>query len=70
MLDNYVLDTEIEEYKHSENELAERHMKVVNELITEYPVVSIRDRGYFSLSYMFHSIKNNDKFVVRLNKRY
>ncbi len=70
VLNNYVLDTEVEEYKHSENELAERHMKVVNKLITEYPVVSIRDRGYFSLSYMFHSIKNNNKFVIRLNKRY
>ncbi len=70
VLNNYVLDTEIEEYKHSENELAERHMKVVNELITEYPVISIRDRGYFSLSYMFHSIKNNNKFVIRLNKKF
>ncbi len=70
LLNNYVLDTEIEEYKHSENELAERHMKVVEELITEYPIISIRDRGYFSLSYMFHSIQNNKKFVIRLNKKY
>ena len=70
VLNNYVLDTEIEEYKHGENELAERHMRVVEELITEYPIISIRDRGYFSLPYMFHSIKNNKKFVIRLNKNY
>ncbi len=70
VLNNYVLDTEIEEYKHSENELAERHMKVVEELITEYPIISVRDRGYFSLSYVFHSVQNNKKFVIRLNKSY
>lgn len=70
LLNCYVLDTEVEEYKHSENDLAERHMKVVDELITNYPVISIRDRGYFSLSYMYHSVKNDKKFVIRLNKRY
>ena len=59
LLNNYVLDTEIEEYKHNENELAERHMKVIEEIITEYPIISIRDRGYISLSYMFHSIQDN-----------
>lgn len=39
-------------------------------MITSYPVISIRDRGYFSLSYMYHSIKNNKEFVIRLNKNY
>lgn len=70
ILNNYVLDTEIEEYKHSENELAERHMKQVNNIITKYPIISIRDRGYLSLSYMFHSVQDNKKFVIRLNQRY
>ena len=70
ILNGYVLDTEIEEYKHSEIELAERHMKVVDELITNYPVISIRDRGYISLSYIYHSIKNNKKFVIRLNRNF
>lgn len=70
ILNNYVLDTEIEEYKHSENELAERHMEKVNDIITKYPIISIRDRGYMSLSYMFHSVQDNNKFVIRLNQRY
>lgn len=70
LLNNYILDTEIEEYKHSENELAERHMKIVETFITKYPIISIRDRGYFSLSYMYHNIKNNKKFVIRLNKNF
>ena len=70
VLNNYVLDTEIEEYKHSELELAERHMKVVDELITNYQVINIRDRGYISLSYMYHSLKNDKKFVIRLNKNF
>lgn len=70
VLNNYVLDTEIEEYKHGENELAERHMKQVESIITKYPIISIRDRGYLSLSYMFHSVQENKKFVIRLNQRY
>ena len=70
LLNHYVLDTEIEEYKHSENELANRHMNQIEEIIGDYPVVSIRDRGYLSLSYMFHSVMKNKKFVIRLNQRY
>lgn len=70
ILNNYVLDTEIEEYKHAENELAERHMKQIENIITKYPIISIRDRGYLSLSYMFHSVQENKKFVIRLNQRY
>lgn len=70
LLNQYVLDTEIEEYKHSENELAERHMEKAEEIISEYPIISIRDRGYLSLSYMFHSVMENKKFVIRLNQRY
>lgn len=70
ILNNYILDTEIAEYKHGENELAERHMKQLEKIITKYPVISIRDRGYLSLSYIFHSVLNNKKFVIRLNQRY
>ena len=70
LLNHYVLDTEVEEYKHSENELAQRHMKKTEEIISDYPIVSIRDRGYLSLSYMFHSVMENKKFVIRLNQRY
>jgi len=70
LLNHYVLDTEIEEYKHSENELADRHMKQVEEIVSNYPIISIRDRGYLSLSYMFHSVIENKKFIIRLNQRY
>ncbi len=70
LLNNYVLDTEIEEYKHNENELAARHMKQVEKIISDYPIISIRDRGYLSLSYMFHSVMEDKKFVIRLNQRY
>ena len=70
LLNHYVLDTEIEEYKHNENELANRHMKEIEEIIKDYTIISIRDRGYLSLSYMFHSIMENKKFVIRLNQRY
>lgn len=70
VLNNFVLDTEIEEYKHSEIELAERHMKKIKEIIKDYQVISIRDRYYVSFEYILNAIKNNNKFVIRLNQRY
>ena len=45
-------------------------MKKVEEIIKKYPVISIRDRGYLSLPYIFNCLKDNKKFVIRLNKRY
>ena len=31
----------------------------VENIIEDYPIISIRDRGYLSLSYMFHSVMEN-----------
>ena len=70
LLNHYALDTEIEEYKHNENELTQRHMKQVEEIVDDYPIINIRDRSYLSLSYMFHSVMENKKSVIRLNQRY
>ena len=70
ILNNYIIDSQVEEYKHSENELAERHMLVAEEITEGYPLISIRDRGYMSLSYIFNSIIENKKFVIRYCPRY
>lgn len=70
LLNEYVLDTEIEEYKHSELDLANKHIKNT-EYIKEYnDLIYVMDRGYFSLSNFYHWIKDDVKFVVRLNRKY
>ena len=70
LLNNYVLDTEIGKYKQGENELAEKHMEVIEEITGDYPVVSIRDRGYMSLSYILRSVIEDKKFLIRYSPRY
>lgn len=68
LLNCFVLDTQIQSYKYSEIELASKHMKNIKQLVGNYKTISIRDRGYLSLSYIYHAIKNNEKFVIRLDK--
>lgn len=68
LLNCFVLDTQIQSYKYSEIDLASKHMENVKQLVGDYKTINIRDRGYLSLSYMYHAIKNNEKFVIRLDK--
>ena len=68
VLNKYVLDTEIEEYKHSELDLANRHMKATNYIGKYFDIVYVMDRGYLSLSNFYHWDKNGIKFIVRLNR--
>lgn len=70
ILNNYILDTQIEQNRYDELELAQRHLKNVKEIILNYKIIRIMDRGYISLKDIYHSIKNDDKFVVRLKKAY
>lgn len=70
VLNKRVLDTEIEEYKHSEIDLAKKHINIVNEYTDKFHFIYTMDRGYFSLEMMYELIKNDTKFVIRLNKNY
>lgn len=70
LLNKYVLDTEIEEYKHSELDLANRHIKNTEYVREFYDLIHVMDRGYFSLANFYHWIKDDVKFVVRLNRKY
>ena len=70
VLNHYVLDTLIEEYKHSELDLADKHIENIKYIKEYFPIIKVMDRGYFSLARFYHWIKNNEKFVVRLNKKY
>lgn len=70
ILNNYILDTQIEQNRYDELELAQRHLKNVKEIILNYNIIRIMDRGYISLKDIYYSIKKDDKFVVRLKKAY
>jgi hypothetical protein len=70
VLNNFILDTQIGNYKYNEIALAEEHTRKVNELIDDYKHISIRDRGYPSLSYIYRALKHNEKFVIRLDRRF
>lgn len=65
-LNKYVLDTEIGEYKHGEIDLAKEHIQTTEYIEEYFPIIYIMDRGYFSLSMMYHLIKEGKKFVIRL----
>ena len=70
VLNGYVLDTEIAEYKHSEFDLAKKHMNLIDYIIENFSVIYIMDRGYFSLAEMYNLKKENKKIIIRLNKQY
>ena len=70
LLNNQVVDTEIAEYKHWELDLAEKHIEHTKYITEYFPIIYVMDRGYFSLAKIYHWIKNNVKFVLRLNKKY
>lgn len=57
ILNGYVIDTEIEEYNHQEQELAMRHIKNTQYVKEYYPIINVMDRGYFSLANLYHLIK-------------
>lgn len=70
VLNKYVLDTLVEEYKHGETDLAQQHIENIKYIENYFPTIKVMDRGYFSLSKFYHWIKNDVKFVVRLNRNY
>lgn len=70
VINGYVLDTEIAEYKHWEMDLAIKHIESTNYITDYFPIIYVMDRGYFSLATMYHFINEGTKFIIRLNKSY
>lgn len=70
ILNNYILDTQIEQNRFDELELAKRHLKKVKEIMPRHNIIRVMDRGYVSLLDIYYSIKNDNKFIVRLKKAY
>ena len=68
-LNHYIMDTIINKYDASERKMARQNLNNIKELNLPYPIIRTMDRGYTSLPDMYYSIKNNDKFVVRLQSK-
>ena len=70
VLNGYVIDTSIAEYKHGEVDLAIKHINNTDYINNQFKTIYVMDRGYFSLSMIYKLIKENKKFVIRLKKSY
>lgn len=68
LLNHYTLDTIVESYDYSEIEMAKRHYETINkeQLLGNFKLIRIMDRNYRNLSNIYHYIKNNDKFLIRI----
>ena len=70
VLNGYVIDTSIAEYKHGEVDLAIKHINNTDYINNQFKTIYVMDRGYFSLSMIYKLIKENKKIVIRLKKSY
>lgn len=68
LLNHYTLDTIVESYDYSETEMAKKHYEIINkeQLLGNFKSIRIMDRNYRNLSNIYHYIKNNDKFLIRI----
>lgn len=68
LLNHYTLDTIVENYDYSETEIAKKHYETINKekLLGEFKSIRIMDRNYRNLSSIYHYIKNDDKFLIRI----
>ena len=69
VLNHYVMDTVIGVYDASERKMARENYENIKNLQLPYPIIRTMDRGYTSLPDMYCGIKNNDKFVIRLQNK-
>ena len=68
LLNHYTLDTIVESYDYSEIEMAKRYYETINkeQLLGDFKSIRIMDRNYRNLANIYHYIKNNDKFLIRI----
>lgn len=68
LLNHYTLDAIVEKYDYSETEMAKRHYKTIDEeqLLGNFKSIRIMDRNYRNISNIYHYIKNDEKFLIRI----
>ena len=69
ILNKFVLDTCIEKHRTNDMKLAKIHREKVPSKLNGYKIINIKDRGYVSLEDIYFSIKNDIKFVQRLDSK-
>lgn len=69
ILNKFVLDTCIEKHRTNDMKLAKIHREKVPSKLNGYKIINIKDRGYASLEDIYFSIKNDIKFVQRLDSK-
>lgn len=69
LLNNYVVDTVIKPYQSDEIKMMQENLSVAKDIVDDYKIIRIMDRGYVSLEDMYLSQLNNDKYIVRLKKK-
>lgn len=68
LLNHYTLDAIVEKYRYSETEMASMHYQTINDnnLLGKFKSIRIMDRNYRNLSNIYHYVKNNEKFLIRI----
>lgn len=69
VLNKYIIEGFISSYRTSENKSALEHLKHDQEITKDYNPIYIMDRGYISIEFMLSCIKNNSKFLIRLDSK-
>jgi len=71
LLNKYIMDTEIAKNRTSDYDLYKNHRKNMENKFKGYKIISIKDRGYTSLDEIHTNLKNDYKFIQRIDsKRY
>ena len=71
ILNKYTLDTIVEKYDYSETEMLKQHMETIEKekIIDKYKSIVIADRNYRNLSFFYHAIEKNQKFLIRIGTK-
>lgn len=67
VLNKYIIEGFISPYRTSENKSALEHIQHDQEITKDYKSIYIMDRGYISIELMLYCLKNNIKFLIRLD---
>lgn len=68
LLNKYTLDVTVNKYNYSETLMAKEHCDIIKQenILDDFKSIKIMDRNYRNLSYIYHSIKNDEKFLIRI----
>lgn len=71
VLNKYTLDTIVEKYNYSETEMLKKHDETIKneKILGDYKTITTADRNYKNISYFYQSIKNDNKFLIRIAEK-